>query len=52
MVIETSLGPLDDSVLVKREHAGVIEYFYNGQLVHRSVAIRLAGVQSEATAKL
>jgi hypothetical protein len=38
--------------LVKKEKTGIVEYYYKGQLVHRSVEVRLTGVTGSGIAKL
>ena len=46
MLIQTTKGEVDDSVLEKREHVTpegvkVTEYYYDGELVHRSASTEL-----------
>lgn len=49
-VIFTTLGELDESLLVKREgvtrQGSWVEYYLNDKLVHRSVEMNLWGVYS------
>jgi hypothetical protein len=52
VIVHTTLGPMDDSALVKKETDGVIEYYHNGALVHRSVEVRLVGLAGAGIAKI
>jgi len=56
MTINTTLGPMDEKLLVKKEHAEkdlrVVEYYYDGKMVHRSAEVRLTGIQAVGTAEL
>ena len=48
MIIQTTKGTLDDAQLEKHETDGVVEYYLNGALVHRSVVMPLSGAQLHA----
>lgn len=56
MVVETSKGPMDEKLLIYTGYANegivVVEYYHDGELVHRSVKMRLVGAQAAATAKM
>lgn len=52
-MIETKYGQLKESELEKRTPSkGVTEYYYKGELIHRSVEIVLTGIQASGIAKI
>lgn len=53
MKVNTKYGEMDETMLEKIVHptAGVVEYYYNKELVHRSAVIQLTGVAAIAEAQ-
>jgi len=52
MLVSTTHGLIDDSLLVKKIVGSVVEYYFDGELVHRSATAQLTGASAEGIAKV
>lgn len=56
MLVTTKYGEVDDSLMLRREKVvngvQVVEYYFHGELVHRSAAVEIKGLQVTGSTKL